>query len=79
MHPLVKAFVGFLLIIAGVYWYYSGFFVDLISLFKASFGLVLIFAGLLIAWVEYEDWRWIREEQRRLKNFNNPKKGSRKK
>ncbi|MCD6557525.1 MAG: hypothetical protein J7K31_00640 [Candidatus Aenigmarchaeota archaeon] len=74
MKTFIKMVIGLLIAFAGVYWYYVGrlgrpilgvnSWNALITLFVGGFGLCLLFFGLLVAWIEYEDWKWEREEAR---------------
>jgi len=77
MNAVVKLIIGLLIAIAGIYWYAADYIatgwvpivgytaVDaLIKVFVGTFGLFLLFLGLLIAWIEYEDWKWEREERK---------------
>ncbi len=77
MHTLVKLFIGLLIAIAGVYWYLADYVASgwkaivgytalsaLINVFIGCFGAFLICFGLLVAWIEYEDWKWEQEEKR---------------
>ncbi|MBI4014940.1 MAG: hypothetical protein HY365_03215 [Candidatus Aenigmarchaeota archaeon] len=77
MHSAVKMFMGLLLFAAGMAWYAGpllGFFeadpvfhirptYAFALLFSGLFGLALIFFGLVIAWVEYEDLRWAKRKK----------------
>jgi energy-coupling factor transporter transmembrane protein EcfT len=81
MHPLAKFLIGLLLFVAGVYWYIGPFlppsigfqFIlgefrptkEFIRFFVGIFGLVLIFFGFVIAWIEYEDWKWSKEAKKK--------------
>jgi len=37
------------------------------DVFVGVFGLILIFLGLIIAWIEYEDLKWERKEKKKKK------------
>ena len=81
MHAAAKLIIGLLIFIAGVYWYVgprSSSPCDLFGLgicptrafmdtFVGVFGLVLIFLGLVIAWIEYEDLKWESREKKKKK------------
>ncbi|OYT55898.1 MAG: hypothetical protein B6U68_04240 [Candidatus Aenigmarchaeota archaeon ex4484_14] len=77
MKTFVKMIIGLLIAFAGLYWYYAGKYLGktilglsitsweaLKILFVGGFGLCLLFFGILVAWIEYEDWKWEREEKR---------------
>lgn len=72
MHSVVKMIIGVLILLAGLYWYFADYIGTNIaatwlgasaigalkSVFIGLFGLVLIFVGLLVVWIEYEDLKW---------------------
>ncbi|MCX6815861.1 MAG: hypothetical protein NT120_03345 [Candidatus Aenigmarchaeota archaeon] len=74
MNSGVKLIIGILVFLAGVYWYWPGNAVApalgvasavraFLNVFAGLFGLVLIFLGLIIAWIEYEDLKWEAREK----------------
>ena len=76
MNSAIKMIVGIIIFLIGIYWYLptSGLkhFVPLtvgsafqafLVVFFGLFGLVLIFVGLLVAWIEFEDMKWERREK----------------
>ena len=76
MNAGVKMIIGLLIAVAGIYWYAAdalelpGFSVlgtyslsALKTVFFGVFGVFLILLGLLIAWIEYEDMKWEKEEK----------------
>ena len=78
MNSIVKMIIGLLIAAAGIYWYaadllglpaFSVFgrysFESLKTVFFGVFGIFLILFGLLVAWIEYEDMKWEREEKKR--------------
>lgn len=75
MNSAVKLIIGIVVFLAGVYWYVPGNAVApalglastvkaFITVFGGLFGLVLIFLGLIVAWIEYEDLRWEAQEKK---------------
>ncbi len=74
MSPLAKMFVGILIAVLGVAWYLvPGFrFYGVSPLeglkitFAGTFGVFLFMFGALMAWVEYEDWKWELREKEEL-------------
>jgi threonine/homoserine/homoserine lactone efflux protein len=76
MNNTVKMLIGLLILITGIWWYAAPLlglggnpiFPDILptkafaTIFSGMFGLVLIFLGLLIAWLEYEDMKWKRKK-----------------
>lgn len=80
MHSGVKLVIGLLIFAAGVYWYAAGMFGlpgfsrlganalgDLKTVFFGTFGLFLVFLGLIVAWIEYEDIKWEAREKKEAK------------
>lgn len=77
MHSAVKLIIGLIVFVAGLYWYVAPLlgnlglqsflsvstFRALVTVFAGLFGLVLIFLGLVVAWIEYEDLKWERREK----------------
>ena len=74
MNSAVKLIIGLLILIAGLVWYLGSFiwpnsftlqaFQYLKIVFYGVFGLFLIFLGLIIAWIEYEDLKWEAREKK---------------
>jgi len=69
MHSGVKLIVGIIIFLVGLYWYMPGnivgsTFEDLKIVVKGLFGLFLIFLGLVVAWIEYEDLKWEAKEKK---------------
>ena len=80
MHSGVKLIIGLVILLAGLYWYAAdmlglpGFgqlgtnaVIALKTVFFGTFGLFLIFLGLIIAWIEYEDIKWEAREKKSKK------------
>jgi len=77
MNSGVKLIIGIIVILAGLYWYAADFvginvWTGVIgssaigafkTVFVGLFGVFLIFIGLIVAWIEYEDIRWQRRER----------------
>lgn len=74
MHAAVKLVIGIIIFLAGIYWYAVPSIMKVIGIastrgalaivFSGLFGLFLIFLGLIVAWIEYEDLRWERKEKK---------------
>ncbi len=79
MHSAAKLIIGLLIFVAGIYWYVAevlgmpgvavvlgvtSTFMALKTVFAGLFGLFLIFLGLIIAWIEYEDLKWEMKEKK---------------
>ena len=62
---IIKMLIGIVLLIIGVAWYVPvyglGFWVQLVALLKATIGIFLIFVGLVVAWMGYDDYKMDRE------------------
>lgn len=60
---IAKFVFGVLLFVAGFYWYsgsvpyFANTLSNLKTVFGGVFGVVLIVAGALIAWLEYDEWK----------------------
>ena len=77
MHAAVKLIAGIIIFLAGLYWYLPGSAVSsffnrsafqaFLVVFEGLFGLILIFLGLIVSWIEYEDLKWERKEKRKEK------------
>ncbi|MBI4174020.1 MAG: hypothetical protein HY517_00100 [Candidatus Aenigmarchaeota archaeon] len=75
MNAAVKMVVGIIIFLIGLYWYLpsnavSAFFnrsafQAFLVVFEGLFGLLLIFLGLIVAWIEYEDLKWTRKEKKK--------------
>lgn len=64
---IIKMLIGIVILAIGLVWYIPkqlyglGFYVELISLLKATIGLFLLFVGLIIAWMGYDDYKMDQE------------------
>ncbi|GFO97479.1 uncharacterized protein ig2599ANME_1683 [groundwater metagenome] len=63
---IIKMLVGIVILIAGIVWYtgipgYSGFGEQLLVLIQGSVGLFLLFVGLIVAWMGYDDYKMDKE------------------
>ncbi|MFZ3058491.1 MAG: hypothetical protein WA102_02025 [Candidatus Methanoperedens sp.] len=63
---IIKMLVGIVILIIGVVWYtglsvYLGYWNELVSLLKATIGLFLLFVGLIVAWMGYDDYKMDKE------------------
>ncbi len=75
MHAAVKLIVGIIIFLIGLYWYMPNTIVSMffnrsafqafLVVFEGLFGLLLIFLGLIVAWIEYEDLKWERKEKKK--------------
>jgi len=83
-----KLLIGIVIFLAGIYWYvapllgHSGVagilgvsaFRSLVMVFAGTFGLFLIFLGLIVAWIEYEDLKWEAREKKEVRNKRRKRK-----
>jgi len=60
MHPLVKVFIGCLLLVGGVAWTYY-FLPQFISLLLGFVGPFVALIAIFIIWLELDEWRIERE------------------
>jgi hypothetical protein len=68
---ILKMLIGIVILIAGIVWYsglewlmkdsFAGFLGDLLTLIKGSVGLFLLFVGLIVAWMGYDDYKMDKE------------------
>lgn len=68
---IIKMLVGIVILVAGIVWYsgldwlsggiFSGFLKELIVLIEGSVGLFLLFVGLIVAWMGYDDYKMDKE------------------
>ncbi|MFH0832903.1 MAG: hypothetical protein V1900_04240 [Candidatus Aenigmatarchaeota archaeon] len=77
MNSAVKMIIGLLIFVAGIVWYAAGplnlkgletlgnALSALWTVFLGVFGLFLIFLGLIVAWIEYEDLKWEKKERKK--------------
>ncbi|MEM7813321.1 MAG: hypothetical protein QW548_00275 [Candidatus Aenigmatarchaeota archaeon] len=88
MHSAVKLVIGLIIALAGLYWYaadYVGYGVAgwigasaisaLKTVFIGVFGLLLIFVGFIVAWIEWEDLKWQAREKAEAAKPATKKKG----
>jgi len=79
MHSAVKLIIGVVIFLIGVYWYTAAPIFGhggiekifgtstvkaFLTVFAGLFGLLLVFLGLIIAWIEYEDLKWEAREKK---------------
>ncbi len=76
MSAIAKMILGIIVFLVGIYWYlpanYFKQFVPItvgstfqafLVVFFGLFGLLLIFVGIIVAWIEFEDMKWERREK----------------
>ena len=72
VNNIIKMFIGLVVLIIGIVWYipkpYGFNFLDnLLSLLKATIGLFLLFVGLIVAWMGYDDYKMDNEMEKEEK------------
>ena len=65
---IIKMLIGIVILILGVVWYtgpkvmgFLGYSEDLLVLLRGSIGLFLLFVGLIVAWMGYDDYKMDKE------------------
>jgi len=68
---IIKMLIGIVILVAGIVWYsgldwlsrgiFPGFLKELIDLIEGSVGLFLLFVGLIVAWMGYDDYKMDKE------------------
>jgi len=64
---IVKMLVGIVILIAGIVWYsgipgvFTVFLGPLLVLIEGCLGLFLLFVGLIVAWMGYDDYKMDQE------------------
>ena len=83
MNSGVKLIIGIIIFLIGIYWYLPGnaaagflgvhsTWRAFLTVFAGLFGLFLLFLGLIVAWIEYEDIKWERKEKSAKDQDNAP-------
>lgn len=77
MNAVVKLIMGFLVLVAGLAWYWYGSVFEqfiginsvqaLMTMFIGAFGLLLVLFGFLVVWIEMEEIKDMQEEKKREK------------
>ncbi len=79
---ILKMLIGIVVLVIGIVWYVPtpglNFWTELVSLLEAVVGLFLIFAGLIVAWMGYDDFKMdkemAKEEKKEEVKTEQPKK-----
>jgi hypothetical protein len=67
VNNIIKMFIGMVILVVGLIWYMPkqyyglGFFTELKSLLLATIGIFLLFVGLIVAWMGYDDYKMDKE------------------
>ncbi|VVB94216.1 Uncharacterised protein [uncultured archaeon] len=61
---ILKMLIGIVILVIGVVWYtgpkiygFLGYLDELVVVLKATVGLFLLFFGLIVAWMGYDDYK----------------------
>lgn len=59
---ILKMLIGIVVLVVGIIWYtgvygYLGYWKELLTLLKGTIGLVILFVGLIVAWMGYDDYK----------------------
>lgn len=64
---IIKMLIGIIILIIGILWYVPksvygfGFWAQLETLLLGTIGLFLLFVGLIVAWMGYDDYKMDKE------------------
>ena len=61
---ILKMLIGIVILIIGIVWYtgpkiygFLGYWPELLNFLAATIGLFLLFVGLIVAWMGYDDYK----------------------
>ena len=82
---IIKIIIGIVILVIGIIWYtgpeiygFLGYWNDLLILLKGSIGLFLLFVGLIVAWMGYDDYKMDKEMAKEEKKETTEKKEEKK-
>ncbi len=67
VNNIIKIIIGIVILVIGIVWYIPkefmgfGFLDDLLTLLGGTIGLFLLFVGLIVAWMGYDDYKMDKE------------------
>jgi hypothetical protein len=86
MHPLAKALIGVLIVVAALYYIFAGIpgylkpaLSDVLTVLNGAIPLFVILLGIFIAWLEWDEWKIERELAKEEKKLQAEKKKARRK
>ena len=86
MHPLAKALIGVLIVVAALYYIFAGIpgylrpaLPDVLTVLNGAIPLFVILLGIFIAWLEWDEWKIERELAKEEKKLQAEKKKARRK
>jgi hypothetical protein len=80
VNNVIKIIIGIVILIIGIVWYIPkelmglGFLGDLLTLLGGTIGLFLLFVGLIVAWMGYDDYKMDKEMAKEEKKETPEKK-----
>jgi len=84
MHPLAKALIGVLIVVAALYYIFAGIpgylkpaLPDVLTVLNGAIPLFVILLGVFIVWLEWDEWKIERELAKEEKKLEAEKKRSR--
>jgi len=70
MHPAIKILVGALMVVLGIFSLtLPDFFQAFVTLVKGGIGPILILVGAFIIWLESDEWKMRRSEEKEERNM----------
>ncbi len=81
---IIKIIIGIVILVIGIVWYtgipgtFDGFLKDLLTILAGSIGLFLLFVGLIVAWMGYDDYKMDKEMAKEEKKETPEKKEEKK-
>ncbi|MGC8993437.1 MAG: hypothetical protein ACP5F8_01665 [Candidatus Aenigmatarchaeota archaeon] len=86
MHPLVKALIGVIVVLAALYYVFAGIpgflkpaLPDVITVLNGAIPLFVILLGIFIVWLEWDEWKIEKELKKEEEKLEREKKKSRRK
>ena len=73
VNNIIKMLIGIIVLIIGIVWYTGTLWIsrtiwqNLLHLLKATIGLFLLFVGLIVAWMGYDDYKMDKEMEKEEK------------
>jgi len=69
INNIIKMFIGVIVLVIGIVWYtglsqFPGYLDNLKDLLKATIGIFLLFVGLIVAWMGYDDYKMDKEMEK---------------
>ena len=78
---ILKMLIGIVILVIGIVWYtgpqiygFLMYYQDLLAILRGSIGLLLLFVGLIVAWMGYDDYKMDKEMAKEAKKEPEEKK-----